>query len=665
MSKAVPIRELLNISAVDINEQLRTDLNILWEDNKVSYISYKELIVTRYLMELITLVPEIAITSKYELSKYYTNDFYTSKTFNKWLSVCVEDIVAIRVKPNNDNRDILDTVAKCIWDIINRIFNEVVYNVIDYAGGMNIEDLLEVQMKDKLLKSIEYATKNPSIESINKSYEALEDVIYNDHSIKDNQIVKGYISGSVNPNQAKQLLACRGFVTEIDNFIFKYPITTSYTLGLNNMYYLAVESRPGARALHISNKAVQTSEYFAREMQLVTMVVEVLEDGDCGNKEYIDWYVRTATENNRPDLPNLVGKRYFNPKTGKEEVITIKDTHLEGTTIKLRSVLNCKLKDPTHICTACFGELSYSVTKGSNIGHFCSTEVSEKTTQGMLSTKHLTSSATSAGITISPATAVYFSIENKNNYVFKKTVLQPPKNTRFRIVIDQVSGFGIKDLTPHVDVYKLITNRVTRISDIVLEKVKDDEVVESLPIVIKEGNKYGSFSYEMLDYIAKNGYTMDDQDRHVIDMANWKSKDPIIVMPETEYDFLTLVKETKSLFKSENIVRSPEGMLQKLFDTLNYKLDINVALLEVIVYAFTVTDDTRHDYHLARNVDNKVMAKIGDIMRNRSLGGGYAWERLLSIIYNPKSFTKNNNINHPLDVMIKPNEVLLEQQSRG
>ena len=47
-----------------------------------------------------------------------------------------------------------------------------------------------------------------------------------------------------------------------------------------------------------------------------------------------------------------------------------------------------------------------------------------------------------------------------------------------------------------------------------------------------------------------------------------------------------------------------------------------------------------------------------EIIKHRSVGGGYAWERHTELMLNPYVFNGSNNISHPLDVLLKPQEVL-------
>lgn len=660
--KAVPIREFLKFETTDLIHNLNSTLYVLFEDNKVVRLTSAEIVMTRYCLEIISVTPDLPILSKYAINNYYTNGIYTSKTLNKAFESILEDIVNLYIVPVN-NRELLKTVYAKMQETFNNIYNELVHAKTEYATSINIIDFLEIQFDEGLINSLQQVAENPTVEAVDNTYQVLNDIMYNKPELRLNIIALGYVAGTINPNQIKQMLAARGYVTEIDSNIFEYPIASSFVLGMSNLYDLTIESRAGAKALYLSNRAVQESEYFARELQLVTMSVENLVDGDCGNRDYMKWFVRPASMAGKSDISNMIGKRFFNEETGKEEIITKQHTHLEGQNILLRTSFKCKLEDKKSICTHCFGELSYGIHAHSNLGHISSTAVTEKVTQSILSTKHLTSSATSNDINLDKTAAEFFNVKGKNSYAFKANLINKVR-TSYKMIINQQDAFGIKDMQKGVDVYKFNPFRISRIESIIIMTENNDGKQDWYPIVIKDTNKYGSFTYDFLEYIVEEGYSLDDQDRYIIDLNNWVTTKPVIVMPLLEYNFLALAKNIKAVFKYMDIRKgdksseTQESMLQKLFDLVNTKLDINIALLEVIVYAFTIMSIRNNNYDIGRNAEDPQMMRIKGIMTNRSCGGSYAWEEVLSTILSPSSFNGRNAVDHPLDVLIDPENTI-------
>lgn len=662
---AIPIRELMSYSPKYLLDFLKKNNNVLFEDNKVIGLTAAEIIINRYMMQLLErTVPDMPIKSTYSITNYYTNGIYTSKTLNSTFEVMFEDTIRYL----NYSREMTDKILETMYDIFTEINNVVIPEKLKYSSSLNVLDFLEIQFDQDLITAIQKSYEEKSHETVNKAYDTLDHIIYNKPELKNNPLAIGYISKTFNPNQVKQMLGPRGYVTEINSKIFQYPIASSFTLGLSDIYDLTIESRSGAKALFLSNKAIQNSEYTARELQLVTMVVEELVDGDCGNNDYLPWRVRTSEEAGKSDLDNMVGKRYYDPIDKVEKFIRKSDKHLEGTTILLRTSMNCKLTNKKHICTACFGELSYNVHKHSNIGHLSTTFVTQQISQSILSTKHLTSSATSNDIKLTDVASQFFNIKNKIGYAFKPKLISGSKSN-FKLIISQYDAPGLNNINPSVDLYTLHPQRVTKIASFILAITPEGPKAktEYFNINVKDGSKYGSFTYEFLEYIMKVGNTLDDLDRYVIDLSGWTTTETILTLPQVEFNFLALSNAVKSKFKYMNIVKgersveSQESMLQGIFDLINSKLNINIALLEVMVYAFSIMSIKDKNYDLGRNSSDVQLMSIGGILSRRSLGGLYAWERVLGIIISPTVFDGRNAYNHPLDVYIKPNEVILDK----
>ena len=670
MSKGVHVREFLKFKPIDMFYNYRTDNKVIFEDNIIILVKHRDMILTRYLLEVLECYPELPIVSDYLINNFYSsNGMFTSKTINNCFETMLKDIVLKICQVKNDYSR-LNKLYYNMYKAVESVYNEVAYGSIEYSSSSSILDYLEIQMDPRLLEAIADVDKYKNVDSINHAYAVFDDIVRNDPKYRDNPISKAYIAGMINANQIKQILGPRGYLTEIDGSIFKYPIASSFTLGMKTIYDLAIESRSGAKALFLSNKAVQDSEYLARELQLVTMVVEKLVKTDCGNRDYINWYVRPSTDEHKGDLGNIIGKRYLDDDN-VEKIITKNDKHLEGKTIKLRSVLNCKLKHKGQVCSHCFGELSYGVFDHSNLGHYATATITQKITQSILSTKHLTTSATTGSVKLEGDSKIFFTTKDNDGIAFKPGILTKGKMKHY-IVITQEEAFGLKDIRTVEDIPKLDITRVSRIESMVII-AENDVGRKYFNTIIKDGNKYGSFTHKFLEYIVNTGYKLDSKDRYVIDVSGWKYVSPIILMPQLEFSFLELSKTVKKLFKYIKVYKTkdgrasketPESLLQKFFDLINSKLNINIALMEVMIYAFTIKSMADNNYELARNVDKQEVTDITHIMPNRSMGGNYAWEDIAQSIVSASSFRRTHRMNHPLDVMLKPNEVVKEYSKR-
>lgn len=662
--RTVKIRSLLSIEKTFVLENLKTDLDFLFEDGVVEFMNHKEAVINRYLLDLLTLYPELPIKSTYRINRYYTNGMFTTSSANKLFSVLLEDIIKLVLEPSGRLRE-LPNVYKKMFEIINAIYNDVAYGKIDYINSINIEDFLDIQMDDELLLSMKMVEKENTVTSVLNTYDVLDKVIRGKKELRMNPVAKGYISGMMKINQVKQILGSIGYRTELDSKIFKKPIASSFCLGIPDMYGMAIDSRAAVKALHLSTVAIQDSEWFARELQLVTMVIKSMTIGDCGSRDYVKWYVKPAMGEIKSDLGNMVGKRYLDPETNKELVIKKDDEHLIGKHILIRAAHKCKLKDKHSICSACFGELSYGVFEHTNLGHLCGTTMTVPISQSILSTKHLAASAVAHSIVLDTVAKRFLSIKDKYHYAINKSFNANKNKAKLIITQDQI--LGLKDLIRPSDVKKTEITRVSLIEHITITTEAKNGKLEYFPIIIKDSGRYGSFTHKFLEYVVEAGYTLDGQDRYVIDLAGWTSAQAIITLPQVEYNFLDLSKETKALlktmpnYKDGSCKYTPELLVEELFSLVNSKLAVNLAVIEVIVYAFTVTSIINKNYNLGRNIENPGIADIRDLIKHRSLGAGYGHEYVVHKLLSPDSFQKEHRMNHLLDGLIKPNEVLMDR----
>ena len=662
----IPVRKLFNISLEEI-KHLKHNLSLEFEDGVVKEnLNYKLVIVFRYLMDILTKVPRIPIVSDYWIENFLVNGYFNTSTYTKIYSAVFKDFVNIHVKPTN-NINLLDDLFKAMYETINNIPKQLGSVLGHYLFGVEIVDILKVQMKEPLLQSITEVYKKPSQEKILNTYDVLDKVI---KELDDSNIIKLiYLSDMVSKSQLRQLFGSRGYLTEINSEIFKVPMMNSFTLGFRNIYDAAIESRAGAKALYLAIKAISSSELMARELQLVTMNVEKVVYGDCGSKHYVDFYVEPANENRPSDLAFIIGKRYYNEETGMEEVITEQHTHLIGKTIKLRSALYCNHPDKKAICSACLGELAYSIRPRDNLGHVCSTNITKLITQSLLSAKHLTKSASTTAIVLKGITAKYLQVKNKNELYIQKRWLEK-KTRKIRLIIPQTETYGFKNAIGMGDIRKITLSKVSRLNTIYIEEYDPKTNEGNIePLKLKIDNRYGIFTVYFWDYVLKHGYDIDENDNYVVELDNWDPKKPIIYYEEKEFDFATLGSQFASLIKTRDysIDRKtgkkipkykPEVLVEKILELLSHKIVVNIALVEVLVYAFTARDINNKDYDLSRNSKNMALINMTKAIDGRSFGAVAGWMKVQEKLHKPIFYKGTHKPDHPLDVLHTPNEVI-------
>jgi len=658
----INVRTLFKISLEEIRN-LKTNLNIKFEDGvTLKDLNYKHVIVFRFLLDFVNEIDMIEITSDLWIDNYLENGYFNKSTYTKLYSTILRRYVEKHIKPTY-NIALLKPLLQGMYRSINNIpryLNEVIGK---YVIGVDIQDIIYVQFQEELLEAIKTVHEHPSQANILKTYDVLDTIVRNKLD-KENIIRLIYLSGMVSINQIKQLFGSRGYLTELDNSIFKYPMANSFTLGAKNIYELTIESRAGAKALYLSTKAIQDSEYMARELQLAGMYVERIEWTDCGQKDYKEFLI---TEKN---FRNFLGKRYFDEDTQSESTITPEvKSKLINKEVKVRISTRCKLRDKKKVCAACIGDLAFSILPHFNLGHVTITTITRDITQSILSTKHLTGSASSGEVILRPDVEKYFTLRNKNKlYINKQLADRKTVELYLHIPQSEVPSFynALKKKLQDINLNQgSVENIVLEIKD----KRNNEHKFETLNM--KVGSRKPLLTINMWNYLIKNRdkVTLNEYDHYVVPLDDWDPKDPMFKYEEKEFDFASLSKQFKSLLERRKFLKdrktgryipeyTPEVLLEKLFELVNTKLNVNIAKLEILVYAFIAQDFNNRDYDLGRNSKYRDLIGLKYAIAGRSLGSALNWDENAKKVYYPHSYIPDKKPDHPLDVLLTPNEVI-------
>ena len=652
--------------------QLRKGFKILFEDGVVIDCKYKEIILFKFFIPFYKEF-DLQIISTFWIGYYLVNGKFTNGTYLGIYSAIFKHL-AKRYGPTMDN-EIKLRLFKRMFETIDDVNRRLVSHLSDYGLCSEVSDILDIQFDPKLMESIHDASVNNSKAAVDHTYNVLDEVI-KDKKYNGNPIQLFYLSKTVSIGQIRQLLASRGYITEMDSKIFNIPMTNSFALGFKNIYDAAIESRAGAKAMYLSSKAIQNAEYMARELQLATMVIEDVYRGDCGHPTYVDFYIRPdeygkdGNLERKGDLANIVGKRYLD-SDGIEKVIQGDEKHLESTYIKMRMAIYCGHPDKHSICSACIGEISDAILDHQNLGHITATTGSAGMSQALLSTKHLLTSASSASIRLDPLVSKYMLIRNNERLIFKAGVLNK-KIKRVYLKFKQKEAWGLDNVMNTKDIFSINIQKISRLSSVLLVFESKRETVE-IELPLKYGNRYAFFTIDILSHIIKNGYQTHDEEFYVVDINDFDNKRPVFMYEKVEFDFSALISEFKSLLKTRKYKQvgdkykseyAPHVLVQKLFELINNKLNVNIALLEVLTYAFTVQDLTKRNFDLGRNSPNKDVVGFREVIDYRSHSASYNWDNLQQKVMNPVLHLPNNKCSHPMDAFFMGREAIADDKVR-
>lgn len=593
-----------------------------------------------------------------------TEKFYNSKMHNDigravyWSAHDVKN----RDKPHRFDKDL----NRLYFQVINNIYN-LFAGIEGYELSFNIRDYNEIRFHPFVEAAKAKLSANPKVISL-LTKEVLA-FVKTSHDFDSNSLAKSVRAGLVRDMQFMQCIFVRGYIEDNDGNIFEEPILNGFLDGLSQFENL-IESRAASKSLLYNKKVIQFVEYFSRTLQLQAMIVKNLHKGDCGSTSYLRWTVRNALKDDNTgavirnsDLVNMQGKYYKLSSEDEElKVLGKDDTHLVGTSILLRSpIAGCRHPDPHGICSYCFGALSSSYDEH-NLGQQCAAEVAAGQTQTVLSQKHAQSSSIADPIVINDENKhIFYTNAEKDSFIINEKLI----GKNYFVILSKIECPGIIDLD-YVDNVEDIGS-ITHASELTTATfvIKGDDFEDRYTVPICLGSRRSSLSLEMLNYIKSHRPVIKDEN-YEIDMSQWRENAPFSIMPMSQESPYIRAARIRSLVlgdskNSENrdTTEAPKTLLQKLFDLINANLNINVALLEVIVYSLMVKNTTTGDYFLPKEGDRFGLGINSKVMSRRSLGGLMAHEDHAAVILDPISYENIPRLDHSYDVIMKPHEHVL------
>lgn len=565
----------------------------------------------------------------------------------------------------------MEDICRLLYGMTNAYYNDFTTKLEAEVSTISIEELFDAVEEPRVAEAIAGITGSPA--TIDHAYSVAMEVWEDPEAIPTNPISASLRSKLVSPSQVKQCLVARGRVTDIDSHFFNEAIPDSFLSGMNALFESMIESRSSTKAAAYKEKPIQDSEYFNRRLQLLAATVEEvkyvvdqagtsplqIEPGDCGSQRYVRWTVKAK------DLEALDGK-YYKTEEGLK-LITAKSRDLIGKTILFRSPLLCNHPTPQSVCATCYGDLAFSLPRGTNIGHVAAVEYGERVTQQMLGIKHVDFATGMRRIILGP---------------YEKEFLEPASDSRGLKLLNKYKNFGItisiapgdadqlNEINFVKDVTTLPVGRISEVSEILMTLTDAKGERETVSLNVEVSGKKAHLTHALLAHIQLHGYTLSDSGRYVIDLVGFDREQALFEVPNRDENILDYLNsiiqfisstDEKSSSQEEAASRrmlkgchSIEEALIAFHDLTSAKMLVNIVHLEILVYATTVRSLTARDYRLPYPDNALVFGQLSRIIGSRSLAAAMAFEKHSSLLLDPATYTNRTRPEHPLDDLLVP-----------
>lgn len=664
----INVRDVMLYDAIELNSVLPEYCDLEFEDGTImNGVLRSMIVISRCYWSYHELYPELKIIPKHFILKAMGNERFKRATHPKMIEIIIKDIVkqyCIRSPIE------METITKQAFLITAELLKVICVCGGEYVQSMDIVDVLQIQMHPVVQAAIALVVPDPTPTRIQECYATIEKFIKETKELEANPVIIAVRSGMVNTNQVLQCLAVRGYLKEVNNQIFKTPVLSNFTMGLYETHEWFMEARSASQSLYMAEAPLEDSEYFARRMRLFTGVVKNIWHGDCGSTNYMYWTVMgpqfddTGKKTYIGDLPNMLGKIYVDDVTGELKTIEEDDPALWDKTLKLRSAHRCKYVDPHYVCAVCFGALSLNVSRFANLGNLCSATGTKQVTQLTLSNKHYQASAISSSFIIFDylrSFLIPYIPTNGQHVCLSRHLL--PMFPHIAVPRDEFTGYlDIKNIRSEEEFDKLNPSRMSSISSLGLLLTKDS-VTEMAPLETKQKGRNTELSYDFLYYVWSHPeyVTVDVNNNYLVNMTEWDYSKPIFGMPDMEQSYADLAAEIANLIErpaSEKNGRTRELIdhrIQRIFRIATQKLTLNLACLEVIMYAASVPE--LGSYEMSRGAEEPVHCSTDLLTKYRSLGVACAYQDHQKVLTSPSSYLPENKVGSYMDVFLKPAEV--------
>lgn len=562
------------------------------------------------------------------------------------------------------------TLSQYVAMINNNMYVNAIKHADAYTGTIDILHIYEALDEPSIFEA-NLAVKRGDIH-IHEVYKVLSQVFNDPTKLIGNPIARDYRSKQLKQAQVEQVIGPRGHPTDMDSRIFAVPVLRGYGEGLRSLHDSMVESRSAARSSYYAAEALRMSEYFSRKLQFISQNVQHLHKGDCGSQIYLEWKIRKAPMDEKgnqirsPDLELLHGKLYLDEETGRLKSITPHDRHLIGKVVKLRSTLHCCHPDPVGVCATCYGDLALGIPKGTNIGQAASTDMAAQASQALLSAKHLETSSALDMIMIDQQYNKFI-VGGHDNSSYRLAKAIEDKEVHLILNKDQVES--LNDVMTVQDIEEHPPQHYTEMKTITLE-VDDGKFIDEQGIPVEITGRLASLTHPMLHYIREHGWKMvpgskiSPGDKYRINLTDWNWDEPFLTLPAKHFNNSDHVDQVARMLESRvtemrkrSRVESVDTLMLELFDYVNWKLNVNLAALEIILYATTIVSAEDNDYSLPKPWTKSSPSVLTLTMANRSASVQMAYEKQYERIVDPQSYLNTNRLDHIFDGIITPAEV--------
>lgn len=539
---------------------------------------------------------------------------------------------------------------------INAGITQSLHNAIaslgeEFMTTLDALDFLEIHNHPKL-KEIRTRPIH-SKRDISDGYKQFEYILKHDTSLNHNNLAVPHRNSQTKTGQLLQVCDKVGFRSEINQRIFVNHIPVGFSEHLKRLSFSAMDRCSAAQAQLATSEPVKRTEYYNRELQLITYVVKGVSMEDCGSQDTIPWKVT------KDDLEHVLPGKYYYDRDGALKMVRGKghDNRLVGTVIRMRTPAKCKHPADGVVCKFCLCENAARVQEGTNPGFALTVTQNESVSQDVISTKHHLVSAESESYVIQEHEQKYISNLGDDKEITLSRELWG-KHVKIRFDVGDI--YRLQDLNIFNDMKDKDLSLFSTVKEMVIIIDNGDKAPKMDIVPVSRGSYRPYLTRAFLQHMRDYGYH--PMGKYIeVDLMNWENSESLLRFPERRGSTLEQMEELKSIiFMSSDIGKTLlrqdltddvnlAGAVRLVCDMTNRKFAVSLGIVETVLYAMMARDPKNGDYRLPKNGTGIHFAPQTRIMSGRSLSAKAAYERQFEMVSDPRSYIHRIRPNHDFD----------------
>lgn len=556
----------------------------------------------------------------------------------------------------------LAVIAQTEFEVLELQINGAIEHLEEHAMAIDAEDYYllhshpEIQAaRERMIEAVN--STNLSVEkykAIRRAYDDFDAIVskYMDTDFLMNGLVGLVRCASTKLTQLHQGTVARGFESEVNSNFYADPVLPSFAEGLKTPYEFGAETRSGAKAAMYTGDIMGDTEYLHRLVQMIAASFQRVYLMDCGSTVTYDFKVEEKY------LPYIAGKYYREDGVTKE--VMAGDRSLIGKTLAFRFPAGCAVSDRTGCCLCCAGAVAKALPEGTNVGHTAATKYMGTGSQKVLSVKHDDLASLSSSMSISPKFLDFLVLsDNGREIVFN------PQSGHMVLAWKLNSCPNIADIYSYTgDTNQLDIPEFSKLGNVSFFDLGGGYDTSDITDHVGSLGEVVSFSPEFLDFVREDRGRLDIRQYnrsqyYMVDLKNFPPGTPIFIAPFQHFDMINQHKATKAFLYSPNkddVVKLTDfhtfGEAAKaLLDLTMDKLGINLSVLELSIYAFTVTDIRNRNYYPVRHSNACEFLPMSELYLHRSISSKLFAERQYELLKSPLAVTVTDRVPHAYDML--------------